>query len=88
MKHELTQEEILVEIKDILLEYVEITRPLTSADRLIDDLGLDSFLIVYFITEIEDCFEIDIPETGFIELVTVKDLCERIQLEIKKHSPY
>ena len=39
MKHELTQEEILVEIKDILSEYVEITRPLTSADRLIDDLG-------------------------------------------------
>ena len=38
MKHELTQEEILVEIKDILSEYVEITRPLTSADRLIDDL--------------------------------------------------
>lgn len=63
MKHELTQEEILVEIKDILSEYVEITRPLTPADRLIDDLGLDSFLIVYFITEIEDCFEIDIPET-------------------------
>ena len=31
MKHELTQEEILVEIKDILSEYVEITRPLTSA---------------------------------------------------------
>ena len=86
MKHELTQEEILVEIKDILSEYVEITRPLTSADRLIDDLGLDSFLIVYFITEIEDCFEIDIPETDFI--VTVKDLCERIQLEIKKHSTY
>ena len=54
MKHELTQEEILVEIKDILSEYVEITRPLTPDDRLIDDLGLDSFLIVYFITEIED----------------------------------
>ena len=67
MKHELTQEEILVEIKDILSEYVEITRPLTPDDRLI---------------------EIDIPETDFIELVTVKDLCERIQLEIKKHSTY
>ena len=29
MKHKLTQEEILVEIKDILSEYIEITRPLT-----------------------------------------------------------
>ena len=35
MKHELTQEEILVEIKDILSEYVEITRPLTPADRIL-----------------------------------------------------
>ena len=65
MKHELTQEEILVEIKDILSEYVEITRPLTPADRLIDDLGLDSFLIVYFITEIEDCFGDRYSGNGF-----------------------
>ena len=33
MKHELTQEEILVEIKDILLEYVEIARPLPYRQR-------------------------------------------------------
>ena len=86
MKQELTQEEILVEIKDILSEYVEIARPLTPDDRLIDDLGLDSFLIVYFVTEIEDRFEIDIPETDFIELVTVKDLCDRIRQEMRKKS--
>ena len=84
MKQVLTQKEILTEIKDILSEYVEISRPLTLEDRLIDDLGLDSFLIVYFITEIEDRFEIDIPETDFIELVTVKDLCDRIQQELRK----
>lgn len=86
MKQKQTQEEILSEIKDILSEYVEITRPLTLGDRLIDDLGLDSFLIVYFVTEIEDRFEIDIPETDFIELVTVKDLCDRIQQEMRKKS--
>ena len=51
MKHELTQEEILVEIKDILLEYVEITRPLTPADRLIDDLGNTETVEVYLNTQ-------------------------------------
>ena len=86
MKQELTQEKILSEIKDILSEYVKITRPLTLDDRLIDDLGLDSFLIVYFVTEIEDRFEIDIPETDFIELITVKDLCDRIRQEMRKKS--
>lgn len=88
MKQELTQEEILVEIKDILSEYVEITRPLTPDDRLIADLGLDSFLIVYFVTEIEDRFEIDIPETDFIELVTVKDLCDKVRQEMRKKSAF
>ena len=86
MKQELTQEEILFEIKDILSEYVETTRPLTPDDRLIDDLGLDSFLIVYFVTEIEDRFDLDIPETDFIELVTVKDLCDRIRQEMRKRA--
>ena len=84
MKQVLTQKEILTEIEEILSEYVEISHPLTLEDRLIDDLGLDSFLIVYFITEIEDRFEIDIPETDFIELVTVKDLCDRIRQELRK----
>ena len=65
MKHELTQEEILVEIKDILSEYIEITRPLTPADHLIDDLGLDSFLIVYFITEIEELLRDRYSGNGF-----------------------
>lgn len=88
MKQELTQEEILAEIKDILSEYVEIAHPLRPDERLIDDLGLDSFLIVYFVTEIEDRFEIDIPETDFIELVTVKDLCDRIRQERNKQSTH
>ncbi len=82
MNHELSQDEILSEIKDILSGYIEISRPLTIDDKLIDDLGLDSFLIVYFITEIEDRFKLDIPETDFTDLRTIKDLYDRIAHKI------
>ena len=82
MNHELSQDEILSEIKDILSGYIEISRPFTIDDKLIDDLGLDSFLIVYFITEIEDRFNLDIPETDFTDLRTIKDLYDRIAQKI------
>ncbi len=82
----LTQDVILKKIKEILSGYVEISSPLTLDKKLIDDLGLDSFLSVYFITEIEDQFKINIPETDFSELVTIQDLYEMIMQELRKKS--
>lgn len=66
-------------LKAILKTYTDI--PVTQDSRLIDDLGLDSFLIVYFLTEVEDCFGINIDESEFIDLVTVEDVLERILKE-------
>ena len=44
-----------------------------------EDLGLDSFLIVYFLTEVEDAFAIDIDESDFKYIHTVRDILEWIQ---------
>ena len=63
-------------IKAILEEYTAV--PVSGSSELIKDLGLDSFLIVYFLTEIEDCFGIDINESDFDSFITVADVWERI----------
>lgn len=63
-------------IKAILEEYTDV--PVTESSELIQDLGLDSFLIVYFLTEIEDCFEININESDFDGFITVADVWEYI----------
>ena len=72
-------------IIEILKTYTDI--PVTINSKLIDDLGLDSFLIVYFLTEVEDCFGININESEFIDIITVEDVLERIQKAKKENSP-
>ena len=41
----------LDELSDILTDYTERSVPLAPSSRLIEDLGLDSFLTVYFLTQ-------------------------------------
>ena len=70
----------LDKIKSILAEYAELPAvPITEDASLIEDLGLDSFLIVYFLTEVEDCFGIDIDESEFADITTIGDIMERIK---------
>lgn len=69
-------------IKAILEKYTDV--PVTESSELIQDLGLDSFLIVYFLTEIEDYFKIDINESDFDGFVTVADVWEYVCQEKRK----
>lgn len=68
------------ELKKILSEYISLPASVTEDSRLIDDLGLDSFLIVYFLSEVEDRFHVNIDETEFEDFVTVKDVLNRIRV--------
>lgn len=67
------------EIKKLLAEYITIPAVITESSRLIDDLGLDSFLIVYFLSEIDDKFHVNIGEAEFESFVTVGDVLDRIR---------
>ena len=57
---------------------------LTESARLIDDLGLDSFMVVHFLTEVEECFAIDIDEDEFRFLFTVQDVIDEIRAAGKR----
>ena len=64
-------------LQEILREYTDGI--VTEEARLEEDLGLDSFLSVYFLTEVEDAFAIDIDESDFKYIHTVRDILEWIQ---------
>lgn len=72
----------LEKIQEIMNNYSDVR--VTESARLIDDLGLDSFMVVYFLTEIEDCFDVDIDEDEFRFLITVQDVIDRIREEKKR----
>ena len=67
-------------LKTILEQYT--AQPFTPDSRLNDDLGIDSFFILHFLSEVEDCFHIQIDEMEYENIITVGDVIERI-LEIQ-----
>lgn len=67
------------EIKKLLAKYITLPETVTEDSRLIDDLGLDSFLIVYFLSEADDKFHIALDEAEFESFVTVGDVLDRIR---------
>lgn len=64
-------------LREILKEYTDI-EPTENA-RLIGDLGLDSFLIVYFLSEVEDNFGIDIHVPDDTDQITIGDVLDWIR---------
>ena len=64
-------------LKTILEQY--ITEPFTESSRLNDDLGIDSFYILHFLSEIEDYFHIHIDELEYEDMITVGDVLDRIR---------
>ena len=62
-KNDLTEQEELENSREEILE-AYIGTPIEKDAFLISDLGLDSFLIVYFISEVDDRFgvTIEMPE--------------------------
>lgn len=64
-------------LKTILEQYTAI--PFTEHSRLNDDLGIDSFFILHFLSEVEDCFQIRIDEMEYEDIITVGDVLERIR---------
>ena len=64
-------------LKTILRQYT--TEPFTADSRLNDDLGIDSFFILHFLSEVEDCFHIQIDEMEYEDIITVGDVIERIR---------
>lgn len=61
---------------EILESYVDT--PIEKDAFLINDLGLDSFLIVYFISEVDDRFGVTIEMPEHVEYMTVRDVLDQL----------
>ena len=71
---------MIEKLKDILGRYSEIDEDKITADTVIlRDLGLNSYAIMEIITEIEDSFDIEIPDAVLPEMKTVGNLLSYIE---------
>ncbi|RHW00595.1 acyl carrier protein [Clostridium sp. OF09-10] len=76
MKIERKEEQELEILGEILEAYVDT--PIKKDAFLIGDLGLDSFLIVYFISEVDDRFGAAIEMPEHVEYMTVQDVLDQL----------
>ncbi len=71
---------MFTQLVEIVKEYVEIDESkITKDTNLIMDLGIDSFTLSEIACEIEDEFDIEIPDNKMHELKTVGDVISFIE---------
>ena len=79
-KADLTEQQKLEILGEILESYIDT--PIEIDACLIGDLGLDSFLIVYFISEVDDRFGVTIEMPEHVEYMTVRDVLDQLNRNI------
>lgn len=66
-------------IKDILVEQLGANRDeITLETDIQKDLNADSIAVMELIVEIEDAFDVEVPEEELLDIKTVGDIVKRI----------
>lgn len=81
---EIHLEQIEEGIKEILSKRLDIKKDKIALDsKLDDDLGMDSFGAIEVMFEIEDKFDIEVPEKDLLDVKTVRDMINYIVNRLK-----
>jgi acyl carrier protein len=73
---------ILDEITAILERFINKPVAVTEQTELVNDLGLDSLLVMEILEEVEDTFDFSFPLNNLSEIRTVGDFALQVQKEI------
>jgi len=63
---------------EILSKHVDLDRPITPKDHILNDLGLDSLGVMEVVADIEDRFEVQIPQDMLSTMSTVDDVVKAL----------
>ena len=75
----MTYSEIETAVKDILAKHLTMdVQKITLESRLVEELGLDSFGSVEVAFELEEKFDLKIPDSALYEAKTVKHIVDYI----------
>ena len=76
----MSDEEIFEKLKEIIVEQLGVNEEIITMDAtFVEDLSADSLDIVELIMDIEDKFEIKIPDSDAEKIVTVSDVVEYVK---------
>jgi len=76
-------DEILAEVKKLLTRFGKSREDIDEEAELVNDLELDSLLVMELVQEVEDMFDISFPLNDLSGIHTLKDFVLQIQKEIE-----
>jgi acyl carrier protein len=79
-----TREAIGSEIVTLLGQHTQPGTDITEASHLVGDLGIDSLGVMEIAAEIEDKFQLIIPDDAFREVETVADVAAAIVARLER----
>jgi len=72
-------------VKEIIVEILDVApEDITLESKLVEDLEADSLDIVEMVMQLEDKFGLQIPESAFEDLKTVKDVVEYLEKRLQE----
>ncbi len=75
----MSEEKILVELEEIVADYVEVEDGFNGEMSLNGDMGLDSFGLISMVNQIEKHFNIRIPDYELPKFLQLNDLVQYIR---------
>lgn len=82
MKYKMTDIELVNKLSDILKNYTLVDSIITSDTKLVDDVGLNSLELMSISGDLEDEFNIEIPEKISSTFRTVGDVVNYLKKNI------
>lgn len=73
-----TYDEMLKETLEILGKHVDLERAISPKDHIQNDLGLDSLGVMEVVADIEDRFDVQIPQDALSTISTVDDMVQAL----------
>ncbi len=78
----MSEEEIFKTVKEVIVDQLGVDEEIINMDAtFVEDLSADSLDIVELIMDIEDKFEIEIPDSEAEKMVTVSDVVDYIKVK-------
>ncbi len=74
-----TYEDRLKVTTEILARHVDLDRAIQPTDHIQNDLGLDSLGVMEVVADIEDRFEVQIPQDVLSTISTVEDVVKALE---------
>lgn len=72
-------------VKEVIVEILDVPpEDIKDESKLVEDLEADSLDIVEMVMQLEDKFGLQIPESAFDDLKTVKDVVEYLEKRLQE----